>query len=66
MSEVKLKIGKIHCDNCYELIKDILIEDLEAINVEFKEDVATIKYDAKKTNVDKIKQAIIEAGYLII
>lgn len=65
MTQLKLRIGKIHCSSCTELIKDIL-EDLGIEETSFEDNIATIKYDHKKIKSSQIKKEIIDCGYTIL
>ena len=63
-SEIKIKTSAM-CDMCKESIEKALAFEKGVkssdLNVDTK--VCTVKYDAAKTTIDKIKIAISKAGY---
>jgi len=62
---VKLKITGMTCVGCSNHVSTALknIEGVIEQSVEYPEDVATIKYDASKTNPTEMIKAIEKAGY---
>jgi len=62
---VKLKITGMTCAGCSNHVSTALknIDGVIEQNVEYPGDVATIKYDASKTNPTEMIKAIEKAGY---
>ncbi len=62
---VKLKITGMTCVSCSNHVSTALknIDGVIKQSVEYPEDVATIKYDASKTNPAEMIKAIEKAGY---
>ena len=62
--KVKIKTSAI-CEMCKERIEKQLAftKGVQESNLDLKDKVVTVTYNAKKTNIDKIKQAINDAGY---
>jgi copper chaperone len=65
MTEVKIKIEGMMCGHCQgSVTKAILsVDGVSAASVNLAAKEAIVTYDSKKTTVDAIKAAIVEAGY---
>ncbi|MCU0323675.1 MAG: heavy-metal-associated domain-containing protein [Spirosomaceae bacterium] len=63
-AKVKIKTSAI-CEMCKERIEKQLAftKGVEDANLDLKDKVVTISYNAKKTDVAKLKKAINDAGY---
>ena len=57
MKEIKLKIEGMHCTGCSNRLEKVLN------NTDGIEKEATITYNESQTNIDKIKEAIQDAGF---
>ncbi len=62
---VKLKITGMTCAGCSSTVSRTLenIDGVISQSLEYPGDVATIKYDATKTDTDKLIKAIKDVGY---
>lgn len=62
---IKLKITGMTCAGCANHVSNALdkVEGVVDQEVEFPGDVATVKYDASKTNVQALIKAVEGAGY---
>ncbi len=65
MKEIKLKIEGMHCAGCSTRLERVLnnLEGVEEAKVSLEEKQATIKFDETKTNIQNIKEAIVDAGF---
>ena len=65
MTETKIKIEGMMCGHCQASVTKAIssVNGVSAASVNLAGKEATVTYDPKKTNVDDIKAAIIEAGY---
>ena len=65
MKEIKLKIEGMHCAGCSTRLERVLnnLEGVEEAKVSLEEKQATIKFDETKTNIENIKEAIVDAGF---
>lgn len=63
-AKVKIKTSAI-CEMCKERIEKQLAftKGVTEANLDLKDKVVTISYNSKKTDVDKLKKAINDAGY---
>lgn len=61
---VKIKTNA-HCDACKKTIEGGLkkVDGVQKVNVNLKDKVAAVEFDAKKTNADKIRKEITMLGY---
>lgn len=65
MKEVVLKIEGMHCNGCSTRLERVL-NNLEGVNkakVELDKAEATIEFDETKISIEKIKEAIEDAGF---
>jgi periplasmic mercuric ion binding protein len=64
IKEIKIKTSA-QCGTCKEAIEKAVnkLDGIEKVNLNVETKNAEVKYDAEKTNSDKIKKAINLAGY---
>ncbi len=62
--EAKLK-SSVQCNDCKERVEAQLPEEveIESVNVDFEEQIITVKYNPEKVELDDIKEAISDIGY---
>jgi len=65
MTETKIKIEGMMCGHCQASVTKAIssVNGVSAATVNLAGKEATVTYDPKKTNVDAIKAAIVNAGY---
>jgi len=65
MTEIKIKIEGMMCGHCQASVTKAIssVKGVSAASVNLAGKEATVTYDPKKTNLDAIKAAIVEAGY---
>ena len=65
MKEIKLKIEGMYCTVCLNRLEKVLnnTDGIEKAEVNFEQKEATITYNESQTNIDKIKEAIQDAGF---
>ena len=65
MTEAKIKVEGMMCGHCQASVTKAItsVDGVSAASVNLAGKEATVTYDPKKTNVDAIKAAIVEAGY---
>ena len=65
MKEIKLKIEGMHCTGCSSRLENVLnnTDGVESAAVSFKEKQAIITYNESQTDIEQIKQVIIDAGF---
>ncbi len=65
MTEVKIKIEGMMCGHCQASVTKAIssVSGISAVKVNLTDKQATVTYDPKKTNIDAIKAAIVDAGY---
>ena len=65
MTEAKIKIEGMMCEHCQASVTKAIssVGGASAVKVNLADKQATVTYDPKKTNVDAIKAAIVDAGY---
>ena len=63
--EIKMKIDGMHCDMCAaNLQRELkLVDGVKKADVSFAEKRATVVYDEKKADIDRLKEAVTAAGY---
>ena len=59
------KIDGMSCQHCVMAVKKE-IQKLDVQNLEVKVGEASVEFDEKKVSEEKIKQAIVEAGYIVV
>ena len=67
MQTATLNINGMTCMGCVTSIKKVL-EEIAGVNdsdISLKKKQAKIQYDPEKTNINKLKEAIVEAGFEI-
>jgi copper chaperone len=60
-----IKIDGMSCMHCVMGVKKE-IQKLDVQNLEVKVGEASVEFDEKKVSEEKIKQAIVEAGYIVV
>jgi len=65
MEKQTLKVQGMSCEHCVKAVTEALSElpGLADIKVDLKGGAASFSYDPAKTGLEKIKAAIVEAGY---
>jgi len=63
--KIIIKIDGMTCQHCVMAVKKE-IQKLDVQNLEVKIGEASVEFDERKVNEDKIKQAILEAGYIVV
>ena len=65
MKELSLKIKGMHCTGCSTRLEKVLNnqEGIENAKVSFEEAKADIKFDENQISLEKIKEAIEDAGF---
>ena len=65
MKEVVLKIEGMHCNGCSTRLERVLnnSEGVNKAKVELEKAEATIEFDETKISIEKIKEAIEDAGF---
>lgn len=65
MDTVTLKLRGMSCASCANSVEDAIrsVPGVSECSVNFGAEQATVTYNAQKTDVDKIQQAISDAGY---
>ena len=64
-TKTTLKIDGMSCEHCVKTVTKAL-EDLDGVKkaqVNLKRGSAKVTYDSDKVNVDKLIEAVVEAGY---
>ena len=67
MQTAILNINGITCMGCVTSIKKVLeeIAGVSDSDISLKKKQAKIQYDPEKTNINKLKEAVVEAGFEI-
>ena len=68
-SQTVLNIDGMMCSKmCTEKISSAVkeIEGVAGVNIDFETKVATVSYDAEKTNAEAITQTITDTGYKVV
>ena len=65
MEKIQIPIKGMHCASCAKIIEKRLSKTtgIEKANVNYATEKATITYNQKKTDINKIHKAISDAGY---
>lgn len=65
MKEIKLKIEGMHCTGCSNRLEKVLnnTDGVEKATVSLEEKQAIITYNESQIDIEKIKQAIKDAGF---
>ena len=65
MENLTLKLRGMSCASCASNIEDAIqaVPGVSECNVNFGVEQATVKYDPQKTNLEKIQDAVEDAGY---
>ena len=60
-----IKIDGMSCQHCVMAVKKE-IQKLNVTNLEVKIGEASVEFDENKVSEENIKQAIVEAGYIVV
>ncbi|HZK61130.1 MAG TPA: copper ion binding protein [Anaerovoracaceae bacterium] len=65
MTETTIKIDGMSCGHCKASATKAIsaINGVSKVEVSLENKQATVSYDSKKTTIDAIKSAIVEAGF---
>lgn len=65
MKNIELEITGMHCTGCSTRLEKILnqLEGVEGATVSFEKQTAFIQYREEKITLEKLKEAIIDAGF---
>lgn len=65
MKEINFKVSGMHCTGCSNRLEKVLnnLDGVESANVDFESTTAHIVYDENVLNIEKIKEAIEDAGF---
>jgi len=65
METLRLKLRGMSCASCARNIEEAIrgVPGVEESSVNFGAEQATVTYDARRTNLEKIQEAVEEAGY---
>jgi len=63
--KIIIKIDGMTCQHCVMAVKKE-IQKLDVQNLELMIGEASVEFDANKVSEEKIKQAIVEAGYIVV
>ncbi len=65
MTEVTIKVAGMSCSGCVRNVTGVLkaLPGVTDVEVSLDEAQATISYDPAQVNVDRLRQAILEAGF---
>ena len=65
MKEIKLNIEGMHCTGCSSRLEKVLnnTDGVESATVSFEKKQAIITYNESQTDIEQIKQVIIDAGF---
>lgn len=62
---VSIQVTGMSCSHCAGTVKRALdeIPGVQSVSVSIDEGIVTVDYDTTATNVEKLKEAITDAGY---
>ncbi|MDY7016594.1 MAG: heavy metal translocating P-type ATPase, partial [Cyanobacteriota bacterium] len=65
METLHLQVKGMRCASCVSAVERVIegVPGVEACNVNFSLEQATVRYNAQQTNGDRIARAVVEAGY---
>jgi len=65
METLRLKLRGMSCASCARTIEEAIqgVQGVEESSVNFGAEQATVHYDPRRTNLEKIQEAVEEAGY---
>jgi len=68
MTQTTLKIEGMSCMHCVARVEKALttVEGVESAKVSLEEKQAVVEHDESKAPVDKLKEAVEEAGYEVV
>lgn len=61
----KMKVYGMTCMHCHKRVTDAImaVEGVSSVDVSLEDESATVEFDPDKTSLEKIKQAVVDAGY---
>lgn len=67
MTEITLKVEGMSCGHCVVRVEKALtsLEGVSNAKVNLEEKQAIVEYDPNKGDIEKMKSAISEAGYMV-
>ena len=67
METTVLKVKGMTCDGCVRSVKNVLesIQGVSGAEVSLEEAHATVTYDPAKADVNRMKEAVTDAGYQV-
>ncbi len=65
IKEITIKTSGMSCTSCERIISESLmkLEGVKEAKADYASQITKVKYEDGKTNLDKIRQAIENAGY---
>lgn len=65
MERTEFTVKGMTCDNCVNSVTDALknVDGVKVAKVILADERAQVTYDPEKTSVEKLKEAVTEAGY---
>jgi len=68
METTVLKVNGMTCGGCVRSVKKVLesIQGVSRAEVSLEKAQATVTYDPAKADVDRMKEAVTDAGYQIV
>ena len=65
MQRVTLQVQGMSCNHCVQAVEENVgnINGVQSVHVLLEEGKVDVTFDEAKTNVDEIKQTIVEQGY---
>jgi copper chaperone len=68
MKNISLNVQGMSCINCVNSINRGLgeVEGIEKVDVNLEQKLVTVSFDENKTNIETVKEAILDLGYDII
>lgn len=65
MTEVTIKVAGMSCGGCVRNVTGVLkaLPGVTDVSVSLEEALAEVSYDPGRINVDRLRQAIIDAGF---
>jgi copper chaperone len=65
MKKVSLTVQGMSCINCVNSINNGLgeVEGIDNVDVNLEQKLVTVSFDENKTNIEAVKEAILDLGY---
>jgi len=63
--QTKIKVYGMTCMHCHQRVTDAIsaIEGVSSVEVNLEDESAEVEFDPDKTDINQIKQAVVDAGY---